>query len=188
MINSLFSLSGIDPAGLNYRNVSDSQRISTRSGKLVEIVHTSSEWGLIEAVGHIDFYVNGGMRQPSCKPLMSHVLCSHVLGYEYWIAAVKNPRSFVGVRCSDNNQFLKEQCDYTIKAYMAENYFLNQHFKKGKYYLQTRNSPPYGLGEQGTKPVNGEDLIGTLVPDGTVELAKSWAEQVVDKLSSIFAL
>lgn len=75
--------SGIDLARINFEG--KSERISKRSsGKIVEIVHTSSNYGSYEALGHIDFYVNGSKRQPSCP--MDDIArdiggCSHLCSY-----------------------------------------------------------------------------------------------------------
>lgn len=153
---------------MNFKQVNDFERISTKSGKVVEVVHTCASLGLDEAVGHVDFFINGGKHQPSCSIWSPQ--CSHLLSFEYWIAALENPRSFVGVRCSSYGQFLENQCDHPVKAYMAGERLL---YKRGKYYLQTKNYPPYGLGDEGTKPVNGQDLLQNIEFGFAMEKAKN---------------
>lgn len=89
------------------------------------------------------------------------IICSHLKAVEYWIEALKNSTSFVGVRCSSYEQFFDKNCDDSIKAYMAYDYKPYSRVKEGKYYLQTRFSSPHGLGDEETSPVNGKDVVGT---------------------------
>lgn len=146
--NSYFS--GIDPAGINFRNKKESERISTESGEIVEVVHTTAHVGMTEAVGHIDFFVNGGDYQPGCKS--SNLTCSHLRGFKYWIEALNNQKSFVGLRCSNYKEFLHYKCNRSLKAYVADDYESIDQVNQGKYYLRTRDHLPYGLGDQGTTP------------------------------------
>jgi hypothetical protein len=57
-MNKRFStFSGLDPAAPFYE--ANSMRLSRNDAYYVDIMHTSS-MGLIEPIGHVDYYVNGG--------------------------------------------------------------------------------------------------------------------------------
>ena len=50
-----------------------STRLDLEDAEFVDIMHTnggqdSGEIGFFEAMGHVDFYVNGGHYQPGCPP------------------------------------------------------------------------------------------------------------------------
>lgn len=113
--------------------------------------------GLNEAVGHVDFFVNGGRHQPGCSrsdEIGDGIFCSHSRAWEYWVEALKNPGFFLGVACDSYDQFLNHRCNTSANAYMTNETLP----KQGKYYLQTRKSPPYGLRLRGLLPVNTDPL------------------------------
>ena len=66
---------GLEPVkGLWTLNDTD-ERLDITDADFVDIIHTNSgelyklEVSFFEAIGHVDFYVNGGHKQPGCKPL-----------------------------------------------------------------------------------------------------------------------
>ena len=65
-----FSIIGLDPAGLYHINVNAAFRLDKGDADQVDVIHTDSE-GLgtkrDQTVGHIDFFPNGGDKQPGCK-------------------------------------------------------------------------------------------------------------------------
>ena len=45
-----------------------SRKLDKTDAKFVDIIHTNAmEKGKLEATGHVDFFVNGGMSQPGCE-------------------------------------------------------------------------------------------------------------------------
>lgn len=51
-----------------FATIDDSKKLDKEDAKFVDVIHTNAlEKGKLEAVGHVDFYVNGGMSQPGCK-------------------------------------------------------------------------------------------------------------------------
>ena len=51
-------LTGLDPAGPFFRDKKDNERISITDADLVDVIHTSSDFGLYENCGHLNFYTN----------------------------------------------------------------------------------------------------------------------------------
>lgn len=131
--------------------------ISKRSGKLVEIVHTSNVWGRYEPAGHIDFYVNGGKDQPGCFILLGQVVekvgCSHNRATAYWIEALSDSKSFIAMRCRSYEDFVFRRRRCLSKGIFVFDYLGRSDFNRsrefGKYYLKTAARSPYGIGNSG---------------------------------------
>ncbi|KFM63672.1 Pancreatic lipase-related protein 2, partial [Stegodyphus mimosarum] len=66
-------ISGLDPAGPYFNGVHKDVRLDKGDADFVDVIHTNlagnrlSGYGLEEAIGHVDFYPNGGEDQPGCK-------------------------------------------------------------------------------------------------------------------------
>ena len=66
--------SGLDPAGPLFTNNVDAG-LTTESGRFVDVIHTDGlVFGLMNQLGHVDFYVNGGAYQPGCYSRTFRVL------------------------------------------------------------------------------------------------------------------
>ena len=58
---------GLDPAGPLFVDRDWSARLNPSCADLVDVIHTDGSFlGMLKAVGHIDFYPNGGYNQPGC--------------------------------------------------------------------------------------------------------------------------
>lgn len=68
-------ITGLDPAGPTFHHLSNEYRLDRGDAQFVDIIHTNGGkefiggafLGISEALGHVDFYPNGGSRQPGCK-------------------------------------------------------------------------------------------------------------------------
>lgn len=65
-------ITGLDPAGYIYDALTETGRLSSRDANFVDIIHTGRGlWGTSKAIGHADFYPNGGSApQPGCINLI----------------------------------------------------------------------------------------------------------------------
>ncbi|ESP04917.1 hypothetical protein LOTGIDRAFT_96166, partial [Lottia gigantea] len=69
-------ISGLDPAGPLFANSKPDQRLDKSDAKFVDIIHTNDGnlvgiisafgWKKNSPLGHVDFYPNGGSKQPGC--------------------------------------------------------------------------------------------------------------------------
>lgn len=138
----------MDPAGPLYSPRSSKHKISSASGKIVEVIHSDKLLGMHQTVGGIDFWINGGSNQPGCI-LSKGIICDHNRAYECYAEALDKPGSFTGIRCNSYDDFLERKCS-SDTAYIGSPY--TEGYKEGNYYLKTSSSPPYGLGQSGTRP------------------------------------
>lgn len=144
----IFYFLGLDPAGpLIFKNM----RISRRSGKMVETVHTCNVYGNNRPDGHINFYFNHAVWQPGCVTPFKRILgCSHKRAPAYWIEALSHPKSFIAMLCHNYFFFIcKKRLCSPVRDFVGRSGFNNYSRVSGDYYLHTNNKPPYGKGEGG---------------------------------------
>jgi hypothetical protein len=67
----LLSESALDPAGPDFYQSETPDRLDSSDALFVDVIHTDgasnivSGFGYLNALGHVDFYPNGGSAQPS---------------------------------------------------------------------------------------------------------------------------
>lgn len=67
----------MDPAEPDFEHLSEGIRLDPADANFVDVIHTNGApisslgYGLMQASGHVDFYVNGGEKQPGCKNQLS---------------------------------------------------------------------------------------------------------------------
>lgn len=149
--HGLGRITGLDPAGPCFSFAYSDQRLDRTDANYVDVVHSNKLiQGVVEPLGHSDFYINGGgPGQPGC--LMPS--CSHLRAAEVYIESIRNPKSFVGVRCNNWEEFIKNMCvnkDYAVLGYGSSS------ATRGLYYLRTSSQSPFGLGMKGAKNVNSK--------------------------------
>ena len=63
------SAAGLDPAGPSFTRNSAAARLDKDDAFLVDVIHTDggrNGMGMMKPIGHMDFYPNGGAKQPGC--------------------------------------------------------------------------------------------------------------------------
>ena len=61
-------ITGLDPALPFFATSMKNWKLDKTDAHFVDVIHTNAGiYGKIESSGHIDFYMNGGQRQPMCK-------------------------------------------------------------------------------------------------------------------------
>lgn len=149
-------ITGLDPSGPCFRNNKPEERIDASDADFVEIVHTNIEgYGLAGAVGHVDFYVNGGEYQlGDFESLPCTNFCSHSRSYTLWLSALLHPNSLIAMQC-DSIQDARDRNCYDRKPFVTNVLGLNvDKSKQGIFLLVSSNVFPYGLGVKGLKKKN----------------------------------
>ncbi|KAJ8687222.1 hypothetical protein QAD02_023016 [Eretmocerus hayati] len=94
-------ITGFDPANPCFKDIDLNLKLDAGDAELVDIIHTQSglgteyNFGLRQKLGHIDFWVNGGLEQPNCsgKGLLGELdmrICNHRMSYQYFIDSLDN--------------------------------------------------------------------------------------------------
>ncbi|XP_046392601.1 inactive pancreatic lipase-related protein 1-like isoform X2 [Ischnura elegans] len=140
-VDGLGRITGLDPAGLGFTRMPSYVRLDRLDAEFVDIIHTDAEFvglGLVEAVGDVDFFPNGGYHQKGCRwPMIrkwSAILklrflfenllpCSHTRSQELFIESIKsspylntegrstsNSCHLVGFLCHTYEDFVNGQC------------------------------------------------------------------------------
>jgi hypothetical protein len=67
---------GLDPAGPLFEGYDTSVRLDKSDADYVDVIHSNGEaiyvggFGIAEAIGHVDFYPNGGRAQRGCSNIV----------------------------------------------------------------------------------------------------------------------
>ncbi|XP_060516297.1 pancreatic lipase-related protein 2-like [Cylas formicarius] len=136
---------GLDPAGplISARDIDYS--LHPTDAKYVTAMHTNGDGlGLMAAVGHSDFYPNGGQRQPGCgADLLGG--CAHNRAWEYLAESITDNK-FVARKCNSYRDFQRDRCDqgFTLMGGLLT---LDKS-ARGNYYLDTNSASPYARGFQ----------------------------------------
>jgi pancreatic triacylglycerol lipase len=70
------SFSGLDPAGPLFESQAVEARLDATDAQFVDVIHSNGAnlilggLGSWQAMGHVDFYPNGGMEQKGCSNLL----------------------------------------------------------------------------------------------------------------------
>ncbi|KFR10727.1 Pancreatic lipase-related protein 2, partial [Opisthocomus hoazin] len=125
-------LSGLDPAQPYFQGTPTEVRLDKSDAEFVDVIHTDSAptipylgFGMSTAIGHLDFYPNGGKQMPGCgKNLISEIIdlngiweglrdfvaCNHLRSYKYYSDSIIYPDGFLGYSCASYNVFETGSC------------------------------------------------------------------------------
>ena len=96
----------IDPAGPNFEHHNTENRLDKNDAKFVEVLHTDAgELGIVQPIGHVDIYLNGGKTQPDCPGWIAELGCSHLFPLWFlpkiWERAANGDTCRATIKCPD---------------------------------------------------------------------------------------
>ena len=96
----------IDPAGPDFENHLEENRLDKGDAKYVEAIHSDAGWaGIVKPVGHVDIYLNGGGNQPHCYGWSGEIGCDHAFPLWYlpqiWERGAKQNICRATMKCSN---------------------------------------------------------------------------------------
>ncbi|KAK3864048.1 hypothetical protein Pcinc_030234 [Petrolisthes cinctipes] len=160
----VWRVTGLDPAGPLFYTKPPDQRIDKSDASFVDILHANSGSliegciGLFKAVGHMDFYPNGGMHQPGCIITPDTDVddwldlfggCSHARATQLWvesISALPPALSFTSWPCSDWDSYFVGNCTSCGEGCLDMGFHVQEGLS-GSYFLRTNPISPYALGD-----------------------------------------
>ncbi|XP_003425032.1 pancreatic lipase-related protein 2 [Nasonia vitripennis] len=200
-------ITGLDPARPCFTNVDPSVRLDKDDADFVDIIHTQTGTGgsvdglgLKESIGHMDFYINGGIEQPACvsKTLKwDNMICSHKLAYKYFTDGIID--ALMGYPCplqsySWNGTYVHAQRILSDKLngvsctdcpHIGLDAFKSN--KRGIFFVVTGNNEPYcQVGDDDLK--NVITVIRKLKRHGLVTTSDSidYHEDESDPLAALY--
>ncbi|XP_017778462.1 PREDICTED: pancreatic triacylglycerol lipase [Nicrophorus vespilloides] len=128
---TLGRITGMDPAEPHFAHAQRPVRLDRSAAKFVDIIHTDATQfirgglGMTEAIGHVDFYPNGGNDQPGCSKsvlqyavefgglvngIKKFVSCNHVRSHLLMAESINTKCSFVSISCKSYDDFKEGRC------------------------------------------------------------------------------
>lgn len=108
---------GLDPARPLYENANASTRLDKTDARFVEVIHTNGDGiGLNDAIGHADYYPNGGKNQPGCGLNFG---CSHSRSVAYFAESLDICKRFPARRCDSYENYLSGGCRGNHRSYLG---------------------------------------------------------------------
>ncbi|KRT86844.1 hypothetical protein AMK59_398, partial [Oryctes borbonicus] len=125
-------ITGLDPAEPHFAKNQPPVRLDRSAAVYVDVIHTdasgftSAGFGIIERIGHVDFYPNGGSRQPGCTQSVFEYIsleksvfngvkkflgCNHLRSYELFTETINNRGHHpIGITCPSYKEFQRGNC------------------------------------------------------------------------------
>lgn len=161
---NLGRITGLDPAGPYFQKAEAVVRLDISDAQFVDVIHTNGGTnffdglGILDPIGHLDFYPNGGVEQPGCPPrpvnnisidvngtalLGSSNSCNHGRAAALYIESIVNdgPCWFEATTCPDTNGCRKADVQVAEMGFHARKIPRLEPGKK--FYLATRGHFPY---------------------------------------------
>ncbi|XP_043197105.1 pancreatic triacylglycerol lipase-like isoform X1 [Amphibalanus amphitrite] len=125
-------ITGLDPAEPHFENTDPVVRLNPTDADFVDVIHTDSGplfsggLGLHQPIGHMDFFPNGGKKQPGCGTsvldaikkeegsliygLRRFIGCNHLRAYEFFTESINSDCPFLAIECNSYEQFAAGEC------------------------------------------------------------------------------
>ncbi|XP_076055979.1 uncharacterized protein LOC143034020 isoform X2 [Oratosquilla oratoria] len=158
-------ITGLDPAGPGFNNVTSNRRLDKEDAQYVDVVHTNACemdsfskgcYGLNQSIGHSDIWPNGGADQPACTEMSLiglRAVCDHEMAYTYFAESIiydEVETLYLARPCSSWVEYNSGSCSCSEKAqYMGYN--INSSLN-GNFYLSTSDNYPYAKKDKECPP------------------------------------
>ncbi|XP_026788204.2 pancreatic triacylglycerol lipase [Pangasianodon hypophthalmus] len=165
-------ITGLDPAEPYFQGCPTLVRLDPSDALFVDVIHSDAlpmvpylGFGMSQAVGHLDFYPNGGEHMPGCdKNIISQIVdidgiwegtrdfvaCNHLRAYKYYSDSILNPAGFLGYPCSDQAMFesgngfpCTSSGSCPFMGHHANQFKVPTGVNKMKFYLNTGDARPF---------------------------------------------
>lgn len=160
-------ITAMDPAEPLFTDSDPIVRLDRNDANFVDVIHTDTVpitlggLGMPKAIGHVDFYPNGGRNNPGCDAPVDYYInqeegsffwgvqqflsCNHVRSHQYMIESIKTSCPFLAVTCDSYEAFLEGKCFNCTGG--AGNNCLNFGFHSQQSYNQLQGSGSVSSGQ-----------------------------------------
>ncbi|XP_034472928.1 pancreatic triacylglycerol lipase-like isoform X2 [Drosophila innubila] len=170
-------ITALDPAKPLYVTTDLAERLDPSDADFIDVIHTDIFiYGLMQPVGHVDFFPNKGVVQPNCGPIddIDTHHCYHVRAVEYYAESISSSEVFWAFRCRDLYGFIVGECEPNNDVEQM-GYFVRE-TARGNYFLMTNGKPPYCKGKDFSnldRTLYGETYLGDALVSKLKELGPS---------------
>uniref|UniRef100_A0A194AQ58 Putative pancreatic triacylglycerol lipase-like protein n=1 Tax=Pinctada fucata TaxID=50426 RepID=A0A194AQ58_PINFU len=170
-LDKLGRISGLDPADPYFQGTDTRVRLDPTDAQFVDVIHTDSSsilqlgMGAMQALGHVDFYPNGGVNQPGCQKgafdKITHtvwnavtqldiiaaegaVACSHERSYVLFTESINSNCPFRAYPCTGSKEFEAGHClECSGDGCSEMGYKAINNTGRGSLYLDTAGASPF---------------------------------------------
>ncbi|KAK5644378.1 hypothetical protein RI129_005678 [Pyrocoelia pectoralis] len=124
-------ITGLDPAEPHFARAQAPVRLDHTAADYVDIIHTDASafirggLGIVEKIGHVDYYPNGGNNQPGCdRGVAQHISgtgsffrgvrtflgCNHIRSYNYFTESINSKCPFTSITCNSYDDLKSGIC------------------------------------------------------------------------------
>ncbi|XP_023167600.2 pancreatic lipase-related protein 2 [Drosophila hydei] len=126
-------ITGLDPAAPLFTDTDTIVRLDRSDAKFVDVLHTDANplmkggLGIIQRIGHVDFYPNGGFDNPGCDKKLQDVMksnrkstffmtmqefigCNHLRSEQFFMESISSKCPFLGITCDSYESFKDAKC------------------------------------------------------------------------------
>ncbi|XP_014210159.1 phospholipase A1-like [Copidosoma floridanum] len=144
-------ITGLDPAMPFFITVGKDEKLDSSDAEFVDVFHTNAFiQGKVEAVGHVDFYMNGGINQPGCWEKRNPFGCNHNRAAAYFAESINTKTGFWGWPCPGFLSYLLGLCPPRFPAILAGDTVDTSY--RGFYLVRTRSTSPFAEGIFAVEP------------------------------------
>lgn len=150
---------GLDPASPLFEDYGGKVHLFKDDAEFVDVIHTNADLliyggvGIGTAIGDVDFYPNGGKRQPGCGSTIKGAIvdmfkgqrertCNHERAVHLFTDSILNPDPchYVGYKCANYTEFTGAKCMGCGEDCGRMGYQVGG---TGTYYLMTKAKKPF---------------------------------------------
>ncbi|KAM7159854.1 lipase member H [Macrochelys suwanniensis] len=139
-------ITGLDPAGPLFNGKPPEERLDPTDAQFVDVIHSDIDGlGYREALGHIDFYANGGTDQPGCPQTIfsgsQYFKCDHQRSVFLFLSSLKESCNIIAYPCDTYRDYRNAKCASCEAFQPMPCPVLGYYADKWKNYLTLKNPP-----------------------------------------------
>lgn len=144
-------LTGLDPVQVQTVLLPLIGRLSSADASFVDSIHTEGEsFGDHQSIGHVAYFVNGGVAQPFCTSGITTIAqtCSHNFAATAWAESIRaRGPIFPSLQCTSFGNFEANNC--VAGAPIGNMGQYTSLALRGNHFLRTNNVAPFSRAQPG---------------------------------------